>query len=276
MNPPTSWVIVLAIAGVVAGLAGTAIFAGLETGIYVLNRVRLELRVAQGDRAAIRLVKALMRAPEMLSALLATTDVASYLATVSVLALLKIGQAPHADLYAALIAGPLLFTLGQVLPKNIFRVAGETLVYSLSGVMAAAIWLSRILGISPLMMLVSRAILWLPPGFKTEAGLPDPRQRIASILAEGSAHGVLTPVQSHIANRVVTLRSTRVREVMVELAKVASIPIGASREHFMHALTHLHHSRLPVWRDRPGNIVGILNIYDLLFDENQSCARRST
>jgi CBS domain containing-hemolysin-like protein len=246
----------LAVAGLVIGLAAASVYAGLETGLYVLNRVRLELRAAQGERPAQRL------------ALLVGNGAAAYLVTLSIVALLELAEAPHVGLYATLLAGPLLFTLGQVLPKNLFRVAGETLTYALSGVVTATMKVARWTGISPVLMFFSRAILWLPPGARTDPEQIDPRQRIATLLAEGHAQGVLTPIQSHIANRVVSLRSTRVREVMVPLARVAGIPVGISRERFGRALAALRHSRLPVWRDRPSNIVGIVNIYDVLFDEN--------
>jgi CBS domain containing-hemolysin-like protein len=258
----------LAFAGLLAGLVAAAVYAGLETGVYVLNRVRLELRAAQGDRAAARLARALARMREMLAALLVGNGAAAYLVTLSVVALLKLAGVPRVGLYTMLVAGPLLFTLGQVLPKNLFRVAGETLTYALSGVVTATMQAARWTGISPVLMLLGRAILWLPPGARTDWAGADPRQRIATMLAEGHAQGVLTPIQSHIANRVVSLRSTRIREVMVPLARVAGIPIGCSRERFWRALAGLRHSRLTVWRDRPSNIVGILNVYDVLFDED--------
>lgn len=259
---------VLAFAGLILGLAGAGLYSGLETGLYVLNRIRLELRAVQGDRAAARLSRALARMRETLAALLVGNDVASYLATLSVVALLELAGVRRVGLYTALLAGPLLFTLGQVLPKNLFRVASETLTYAFSGVVAVTIKLARWTGISPVLMLISRAVLWLGPTARADQAESDPRQRIATLLAEGHAQGVLTPIQSHMANRVVSLRSTRVREVMVPLSRVAGIPINCSRERFLRALASLRHSRLSVWRDRPSNIVGILNVYDVLFDEN--------
>jgi Mg2+/Co2+ transporter CorB len=49
----------------VAGLAGTAIYSGVETGLYCLNRVRLRLRVEKGPRQnAARTVEKELREPE--------------------------------------------------------------------------------------------------------------------------------------------------------------------------------------------------------------------
>lgn len=266
--------LVLAVAGLLLGLLGSATFAGLETGVYVLNRVRLELRAAQGSRQAARLAWALGRPQELLTALLAGTNASVYLVTLSTVALFEMAGAGHVDLYATAVATPLVFTLGQMFPKNLFRVAGETLTYRLSAVIPWVMWVTRWLGISPVLMAFSRAILWLssPGRRRVDQSLVEPRQRVAALLAEGRAHGVLTPFQSHLAHRVVSLRSTRVRDVMVELARVASIPAGTSRERFMQALPALRHPRLPVWKDRPANIVGIVNIYDVLFDENPQAA----
>ena len=47
--------LILAMVGFAAGIASSALFAGLETGPYVLNKVRLDLRGARGDRQAQRI-----------------------------------------------------------------------------------------------------------------------------------------------------------------------------------------------------------------------------
>ena len=39
----------------IAGIVGSAIFSGLETGLYVVDRVRLAVRAGRGDASAVQL-----------------------------------------------------------------------------------------------------------------------------------------------------------------------------------------------------------------------------
>ncbi|NQU76868.1 MAG: DUF21 domain-containing protein [Planctomycetes bacterium] len=249
---------------ILLGVAASAIFAGLETGTYVLNKVRLELRSAGPDHRARRLSRALARPQELLVSLLIGTNAAHYLVTVPTVLLFAMYGTQNPQLYATAAVTPVLFVLGELVPKNVFRVAGETLTYRLSWVVTAVMGACRWIGLSPVVLAVGGVMLRLWPGHKIGGGEPEPRQRVRTFLAEGHAQGVLTQFQSHMADRVVSMQSTTVREVMVELSRVVSIPAECPEKQFVETLARHDFSRLPVGRDRPDNIVGIVNIYDVL------------
>ena len=263
--------VLLCVAALLLGVAGSALFAGLETGTYVLNKVRLELRAAGDQRRAQRLSRALRRPRELLSALLIATNASHYLVTVSAVLLFSLAGSHKPQLYATVVVTPLLFVLGEMLPKNLFRVAAETLTYRLSWLVSGTMGLCRWMGLSPAVLVLSRVMLWPWRTQRIVAGDPlGSRQRVHSFLAEGHADGVLTSFQSHIASRVVEMPSTTVNQVMVELPRVASIPVDCPRRGFLETLAGNNYSRLAVWRDRPDNIVGIVNVYDVLYDPDPS------
>ena len=60
------------------GFAFSALFSGLETGLYTLNRIRLDVRADQGDPSAIALRNHLRRPVRTLVVLLLGTNAASY------------------------------------------------------------------------------------------------------------------------------------------------------------------------------------------------------
>ena len=265
--------IVLAVAVLLLGMVGSAVFAGLETGTYVLNKVRLELRTGQGHPQARRLSRAMARPQELLIALLIATNVTQYLVAMPAVALFELAGSDNAQLCAVATVTPLLFVFGDMVPKNIFRVAGETLTYRLSAVLAVTAGVCRWLGLSPVVLAVSRAILRLWPGERAaKPSAMGARQRVHSFLAEGHAHGVLTRFQSRMASRVIDMRSTTAGEVMVTLPGVVAIPADCSRDAFIETLAGHNYSRLPVWRDEPANIVGIVNIYEVLLGDDPSAA----
>jgi len=67
-----TWLAVL-----VGSVAMTGLYCGLETGIYVVNKFRLDLRAESGDRSAGRLKRIVDNYNNLLAVLLIGTNVAS-------------------------------------------------------------------------------------------------------------------------------------------------------------------------------------------------------
>ncbi len=249
------------------GILASAAFSGLETGTYVLNRVRLDLRAAHGDRQALRIKRLLSRPQELLTALLIATNTANFAVTTVTVSLFAMAEIDSADLLTTLLVAPVLFVLGEVVPKNLFQRTGETLTYRLAWLASGATLICRWTGLAPLLTAFSRGLIWLWGGADRRAADPaGPGHRVRALLAEGHAHGVLTTFQSQMADRVVGLPNTTVAEVMVPLGNVAAIAADCSPERFRDAVADHNYSRLPIWRGKPGNVVGIVNIYDVLWD----------
>ncbi len=258
-------------AAFLTGVLASALFAGMETGVYVLNKVRLELRTARGDHSAGRLSRALGRPQEMLGALLIANNASLYVVTALTVVLFTRAGSGNPQLYTTMVVTPLLFVLGEMLPKNLFRVAGETLTYRLSWLLTGLMFVCRWLGLSLLITGLSRVILAMMPG--RPVGAPkalEPGQRVRAFLSEGHAHGVLSGDQAEIALRVVGLRSTTVRDVMIPATHVVSVPLDCTRERFMEVLAGHNFSRLVVWRGKPSIIVGVVNVYDVLYDIDET------
>ncbi len=259
--------LILAAAGFIAGILASALFSGLETGTYVLNKMRLDLRCAKGDRRALRLRGALDRPSAMIGGLLIANNAANYWVTALAVLLLTRGRVANVEGLTTLVVTPTVFVLGEIVPKNLFRVAGETLTYRLSVVLVGLTNLCRWTGLSAVLAAFSRAIIRLMPGRgEIAAAALEPRRRVHAILAEGYAHGVLSGYQSQVAQRVVQLRSTRIGEVMVPRHQVVSIPRTCSRARFMEVLRHHPYSRLVVWDTSPADVAGGVNVYDVLLD----------
>ena len=256
----TTWTAVL-----VAGTGFCGLYCGLETGIYVLNKIRLDLRAETGSRQA-RILRAQLANPgRLLAVLLVGTNVAGYIATFGVSAMFVLAGAGHrAEWYTLAVTTPMLFILSESVPKNVFRQAAERLVYRLAWLLVASSVLFRACGLAPLV----RGFAWLMTHLARLRRRGDPawhQRSLDAIMAEGAASGVLTHYQSDMARRVVNITEVTLARVMVPMSRAVTAPQDVSAEQFPQRLRGHDYSRLPLL-DAHGHVVGVVDIYDVLTD----------
>lgn len=255
-------------------LAMSVFFASVETGVYVVNKVRLDLRAESGHPAARRLRKLLRDPGKLLTAILVGVNLADYAAAFAMTTLLVLWGVGEAEFWAMAVVTPLLFIFGESVPKNIAQRLGERLMYPVSGVLRGAVAALEIMGLS----LVTRGFTWLTLKLAGSHPKRSPLglDGISAIVAEGQASGVLSHFQTIMADRIVHIQEVRLRNVMIPISRVVSAPRGITRAELMELLRHHEYSRLPLVDDR-GQIVGVLDIYDVLnAPEGESPSARMT
>ena len=119
--------LILLIAFFVA-LAG--LFAGAETGMYQLSRLRLRLGIEKKRLLFVILGRTLRDGPALLISMLIGTNLAYYLTTsiVTFILLSKLQTEHAAELFATLLTAPVLFVFSEVIPKNIFYYRADSLM----------------------------------------------------------------------------------------------------------------------------------------------------
>jgi len=255
------WLLVCLGNVVLAGL-----FAGMETGSYLLNRVRLELQAEAGLPRA-RSVKAFLHNPNhVLATLLIGTNVNHYLATFSVSAMFVLaGHEHNAEWYTLAITTPLLFIFADSLPKNLFQRSPEKLVYSSIWTMRFFDLLFKACGLTYLVRGFSRALLWLLGRSAAQPRNLLGHEALLAVVAEGYAAGALTGAQREMANRVMHISRVRVADVLQPMDRVMSVPTDVSREEFLPRIAERNYSRLPMC-NAEGQIVGVVDVNDVLTD----------
>jgi putative hemolysin len=257
------------LAGLLLALLLSGLFSGAETGVYCIDRVRLRVAGERGEPAARRLEQLLRRPEDLVITMLLGTNVADYLVTAFTAALLlHLAVSPSfAEVYATAIVTPLILVFGGMVPKDAFRRQANELMGVLS---LPLVWCYRVASATGLVTVlrgITHTLLrWIDP---TQAGGPAsvlPRARTLALLREGAARGGLSAVQRDLIERVLNLSTVRVRDVMIPRARAATIPRRISRDDFLRIARMAHFSRLLVYEDDPGRIVGVINVYDVLSD----------
>ena len=122
---------------ILAGIFFTGLFAGAETGIYQLSRLRLRLGIENKQFSSVILGKALRDTPGLLIATLVGTNLAVYMATstVSYIILERTESAHSAEFLATVITAPILFVFSELIPKNLFFYYSDALMLRIAPVL---------------------------------------------------------------------------------------------------------------------------------------------
>ncbi len=251
----------LLILAAVGGTGIMAIFAGMEIGLYTINRVRLELKVGQGDRSARILGRLLERPSHMLAIILIGTNAANQLSAWSIAELLH--GAGYGSIAAividTVILVPVLLILAEVLPKDLFRAHGDHWCYTLAKPLRFVEFVLQWTGIGPIVEWFGRGAASMVGG--SAAGEVTARQRMSDLLKEGVGAGVLTAGQTDLLDRAMHLRERVVSDEMVPWATVQTLNVDADAD-ARRAAIDSRWSRLPVL-DADGAISGIASVLDL-------------
>lgn len=251
------WVLWWAVLAV--SVLASAMYSGLETGLYVLNKIRLDLQAESGSRGARVLRVLLRRFDQTLIVLLVGTNVSNYAATFALSALFVLGgHGEHAEWYSLAAGAPLLFVFGESIPKNLFQRFTEPLVYRLVWLLRASDAVFRYTGIAPLVRWVSQVLF---PGRGPGQALA--HEGLAAIVAESVAVGAMTHAQSVMADRVIHLTTVRIADVMQPLRKVVAAGPDATAAELIQLTKEHNFSRLPIVGEG-ARIIGVIDIFDVL------------
>ncbi|MEE2682185.1 MAG: CNNM domain-containing protein [Planctomycetota bacterium] len=251
------------------GLLLSALCSGLEIGLYTINRVRLAVRSGRGDRRAVRLDRELREPGRSLTTLLIGNNIANYLGSLGIMALLK--SAGFSDTRAividTLILVPVLFIFAETLPKDLFRTHTDRWTYLFSLPLQTARQLLSLIGVVPAVHGTARFLQRLvDPSSDAPVG---GRQRVAELLREGVGSGLLSSSQGELLDRAVLVHQSTAGSEMISWREVATLPLSSDRATREQVIRTRAFSRLPVV-DRGGRVRGLLHVIDAMLQSDAS------
>lgn len=253
------------------GFMLSALYSGIETGVYGINRVRLEILADRGQPAARRLRRLLGRPNVVLATLLIGNNMANYMGTSSLAVLLE-GQGLHVAQVITvnvLVSTFVLFVFGETLPKDYFAAHTDQATYRFAGFLDVSRRLFLVTGLLPLIVTVSRLVTGAIHG-RQHAGPLHPRRQVHQFMREGVGQGLLSDEQSSIMERVLSLSDRRLRDEMAPWPQVITVALEATPDMLWQLADRTSRSRFPVV-DRAGRVHGILPIIDALFRGREAC-----
>lgn len=175
-------------------------------------------------------------------------------------------------LVATVTVGPILFLIGELGPKELFRRQPDRLLYASAPLLGIASVIFRpAVRVLSLVTAVLRIL-----GLRTEEGRDlRAEERLRQVIASGSEQGTLTDYQTALAHNIFSLRTRTVRHAMVPIEEVESIEASTDLETARERARVSGRTRYPVYRHHPEQVVGVVSIYALCFEERPGLTIRN-
>ena len=253
----TMQTLILVLAGCVLA---QGFFVASEVALSACDRNRLRTRAAGGNRRAAR-VERMLDVPQVT---LATTLVGANLATlIAVLALgLELAERGESLLWAPLIAVPPLLVLGHLVPKTLVTVHADKIVELVAAPLRLMSFLLR-----PIVGVVGGYASLLTRATRTDRKKAFVTRDELALLIESEPETdkpeIGTDEREMIAN-VFELSEYKVGELMVPLSELTALPEDALVSEAALEIADKQHSRMPIYRSRVDDIVGIVHMFDIL------------
>ena len=245
----------------------SSFFSSSETALTTVNRIRIQGLADRGDRRAATVLDVTDRKGKMLITILICNNIVNISATAltTTIAIRLFGNAAVGAATAILTVLIILF--GEITPKNTASVRAEKMSLSCAGVIS---FLMKIL--TPLIFVVEKTARGI---LRLKGINPDERQtmtehELRALVDVSEEDGVIEDDERNMINNVVDLQDTYAREIMIPRIDLIMIPVTMQYDELISFFREHRFTRLPVYRDAPENIVGILSMKDLLLTDRDT------
>jgi Mg2+/Co2+ transporter CorB len=239
----------------------SAVFSGSETALTAANRSKIHALELSGNRNATK-VNALMQDRERLigSILLGNNlfnIAAASMATYAFTAL--VGEA--GVIYATTGMTVLVVIFSEVLPKTYAIRNAERVALAVAPFMKIVVWIAW-----PVTHALQLIVLFMFHllGTRGESDLTDSDEEIRGTLALYKHEGGLVKDEHAMLDGVLDLSQVEVSEVMTHRRSMETINADDDVQDIIEAVLSSPFTRIPLYRDDPDEIVGVLHAKNLL------------
>lgn len=245
----------------------SAFFSSAETALTTVNKMRIRTLAESGDKRAVILTKVIEDPGKMLSAILIGNNIvnlsASALATSVVMGI----WGNKAVGIATGILTLMILVFGEITPKTLSTIYSETIALKY----AKTIYLIMMIA-TPIIIMVNKlsmAVLFLlrvDPNKKQEAITEDELRTIVEVSHE---EGVIESEEKKMINNVFDFGDARAKDVMVPRIDMVFVDVNATYDELLDIFRRERYTRIPVYEETTDNVIGIVNVKDLLLIDDK-------
>ena len=242
----------------------SAFFSSAETALTTVNRIRLRTLAEEGSKRAETVLAITDDSGKMLSAILIGNNIVN-LSAASLTTTLAYSFGGSMVAIASGILTVLILLFGEITPKTMaIHSERMSLIYApvisiFMKIMTPVIFIINGLSIGVLFL------LRVDPNAKNNTMTENELRTIVDVSHED---GVIESDERQMINNVFDLGDARAKDVMVPRVHVTFADIDSTYEELIEIFREDKYTRLPVFKDTTDNVVGTINMKDLLLYDN--------
>ncbi len=244
----------------------SAFFSSAETALTTFNRIRMRTLADEGNKRAARALAVTEDSGKMLSAILIGNNVvnlsASSIATTLAMRLLgSVGAGIATGILTVLV---LIF--GEISPKTLATLHAETLAMAYAGIIRLIMTvLTPVIAVINNLSILFLRLLRVDPK-KSKDTLTE--EELKTIVDVSHESGVIETEEREMIHNVFDFSDALAREIMTPRIDMTFVKIDSTYREILEIYREDHYTRLPVYEATTDNVIGILNMKDLLLYED--------
>ena len=249
-------------------LALSAFFSSNETALMSVNKIRLRSLADEGNkRAAMALDILENQTPKLLSAILIGNNIVNISAS-SLATTLAYSFGGYMVSIVTVILTVLILIFGEITPKNYATINSEKI--TLRYIPVFKFLMTIMTPVIFIINLFSRGVMRLMRVDPDAASKAMTEEELRTIVDVSHEDGVIESDEKEMIYNVFDLGDATAKDIMVPRVHVTFADVESTYDELIEIFREDKFTRLPVYKDSQNNIVGIINMKDLLlYDKNE-------
>jgi len=251
------------IAAIIVLLAVSGFFSGCETALTAVSRGKMFQLEKEGSRRAGWVNQLTGERERMIGALLLCNTFVNILASALATSTLEAHFGARAVPIATAIMTVVILIFAEVLPKTLAIARTDRMALAVA---LPVIGVVKVVApaVSAVQFVVWRVLaLFGISQHDVQPVLPAHEEIRGTVDLHHAEGGVMREHRDMIGG-VLNLRELNVADIMTHRKNMISVDAELSPRAMFDAVLEARHLRVPVWRDQPENIIGILNLRDVI------------
>ena len=247
----------------------SAFFSSSETALMTVNKIRLRSLAEEGNkRAAMVLDITENHTSKMLSAILIGNNIVNISAS-SLSATLAYAFGGYMVSIATAVLTVVILVFGEITPKNYATINAEKI--TLRYIPVIRFFMAVMTPVIFIINLFSRGIMFLLRVDPSAADRAMTEEDLRTIVDVSHEDGIIESDEKEMIYNVFDLGDANAKDIMVPRVHVTFANVDNTYEELIEIFREDKFTRLPVYEENPDNIVGIINMKDLLlYDKNET------
>lgn len=236
-------------------------FSSAETSLVAVNKIRMRTLSDEGNKRAKVVLKIFEDQPKMLSAILIGNNlVNTFAASITTSIAYTFGGAAVG--IATFLITVLILIFGEITPKTLATEKSEKMALLYAPVIRFLMTI-----FTPFIFLInvfSSGILKLLGAGKNGHNASMTESELRTIVDVSHEEGVIEEDEKDMINNVFDFGDAKAKDVMVPRVRVIMADVESTYEDLIDIFREEKFTRIPIYKDTVDNIIGLVNMKDLL------------